>query len=181
MGLKPQHVTYFFLAVFLGVVGLIVLNFIGFYVHEFGSSSSAALWTMAKHESTLTITYTYDAFATVLKVPRSTIAGLPWHFALLGTFIVGLVYLLLAVLVVKWNRIKHNKRARTFVYIPFGLLFAKDIVFTLGCKAVYCNDILTAKVQLIADLLILIALVILFLDLIFLRTVDMNEMPKKKK
>jgi hypothetical protein len=180
MSIKPAHITHFFLGVFLGVIALIAMNFIGFYVHEFGYSSSAALWTMAKQESSLTITYTYDLFAGVLHVPRSNLSELPWIFAVLSMLIIGLVYFLLAVMICRWGKIKHNRRAKAFVYIPFLILFGKDIFLSLICKIRYCNFITSGFVQLIVDLLMLIALVVFFVDLTFPRTVELEKIGKKK-
>jgi hypothetical protein len=179
--MKAQDVTYFFLAVFLAVLGLIVLNYVGFYVHEFGTSSSAALWTMTKQESTLTLNYEYDTFLGFLKVPRSVIPGLPWHFAILATVIAGLVLLCLAVLIGRWRQVKHHARRKAFIFIAFGILFVKDVLFSLGCRLYYCNSILTAKIGFIADILILLALCVFFVDIVFAKLKYVEIKKKEEK
>jgi hypothetical protein len=134
--------AYSTLAIILAFVSLLALNYCQFYVHEFGHSSAAVLSTMTRHDTSISINFTYIDFKIPLtdlkfKVPQQTISRWPVILSVYGVLFTiifyTLIFLSIAYFLSKIKNLKENNRITFALMGVLALLIINDIISNLFC------------------------------------------------
>ncbi len=172
-----RMMLYAVISTILALIFLLILNYFSFYVHEFGHASAATLSIMTRHESSITINFTYIPYLNYFKVPQQTISKLPKIMSIYGVLFTmvfyALIFISLIFIISKIKSLRENKRIEFCIATFLILLIFRDVILNLFCGTdgfnLYCNQNLISMLNYLFLLLLLLTLGWFFMEILYLK------------